>query len=285
MVSGESVGVLFGRERYGLENHEVALADAIVTLPVDPALPPQSGAGRPDRCLRMAQVRERRCTAVRHATEIGAGNSRAAARLLRNLERELEKVEYFRPPDKRDTMLINLRNIFHRMQATRQDIQTLQGVIMAIAEGRKGPAKGGVLDGEEAEMLRTLLAEHSEGRVPNERAPVRGLARLLRRNPTDAERRLWDALTKDRRFAGRGFKRQTPIGRHIADLVSFPLRSWLTWCPTRKARRRARRGGTQRVARRARLGVVSVAADEVTARRFRCARPSRCKDCGSDAGS
>jgi tRNA/rRNA methyltransferase len=141
-----------------------------------------------------------------------------------NLERELEKVEYFRPPDKRDTMLINLRNIFHRMQASRQDIQTLQGVIMAIAEGRKGPARGGVLDGEQAELLRTLLAEHAEGRVPNERAPVRGLARLLRRNPTEAERILWDALTKDRRFAGKSFKRQTPIGRHIADLVSFPLR-------------------------------------------------------------
>src|SRR5206468_3269161 len=47
---------------------------------------------------------------------------------------------------------------------------------------------------------------------------------LLRRNPTDAERILWEALTKDRRFAGRGFKRQTPIGRHITDLVAFPLR-------------------------------------------------------------
>jgi tRNA/rRNA methyltransferase len=95
---------------------------------------------------------------------------------------------------------------------------------MAIAEGRKGPAKGGVLDGAEAEMLRTLLAEHDHGRVPNERSPVRGLSRLLRRNPTDAERILWDSLTKDRRFAGRGFKRQTPIGRHITDLVAFPLR-------------------------------------------------------------
>jgi tRNA/rRNA methyltransferase len=97
-------------------------------------------------------------------------------------------------------------------------------VIMAIAEGRKGPARGGVLDGEEAEMLRTLLAEHGGGRVPNERGPVRGLSRLLRRNPTEAERRLWEALVNDRRFAGRGFKRQTPIGPHICDFVSFPLR-------------------------------------------------------------
>jgi tRNA/rRNA methyltransferase len=81
-----------------------------------------------------------------------------------------------------------------------------------------------VLDGAEAEMLRALLAEHGGGRVPSERGPVRGLARLLRRNPTEAERALWQALVNDRRFAGRGFKRQTPIGPHICDFVSFPLR-------------------------------------------------------------
>jgi tRNA/rRNA methyltransferase len=50
------------------------------------------------------------------------------------------------------------------------------------------------------------------------------LARLLRRNPTEGERALWTALVNDRRFAGRGFKRQTPIGQHICDFVSFPLR-------------------------------------------------------------
>jgi tRNA/rRNA methyltransferase len=121
-------------------------------------------------------------------------------------------------------MSINLRNIFHRMTPTQQDIRTRHGVFLSIAEGRKGPAKGGVLDGEEAQLLRALLAEHAQGRVPGERGPVRGLSRLLRRNPTDAERALWDALTKDRRFAGFGFKRQTPVGRHITDLVSFTLR-------------------------------------------------------------
>ncbi|MBR7560063.1 DUF559 domain-containing protein, partial [Mycobacterium tuberculosis] len=52
---------------------------------------------------------------------------------------------------------------------------------------------------------------------------LRGLARLLRRNPTDAERLLWNALRSDRRFAGH-FKRQTPVGRHIPDFVSFPRR-------------------------------------------------------------
>ena len=95
---------------------------------------------------------------------------------------------------------------------------------MAIAEGRKGPAKGGVLDGEQATRLRALLAEHGQAGVPaDSSSTVRGLARLLRRNPTDAERILWQALTRDRRFAGL-FKRQTPVGRHIPDFVSFPHR-------------------------------------------------------------
>ena len=165
-----------------------------------------------------------------------------------SLERELEKVEFFRPPDKRETMQINLRNIFTRMAPTQQDIQTLHGVIMAIAEGRKGPARGGVLDGEEAKMLRALLAEHGGGRVPKERGPVRGLARLLRRNPTEAERALWQALVNDRRFAGRGFKRQTPIGQHICDFVSFPLRLVIDLVPAKRGR-----GGRQSARRKARM--------------------------------
>ena len=123
---------------------------------------------------------------------------------------ELDKVEFLRPAEKRDTMLVNLRNIFTRMDPTKQDMHTLHGVVMAIAEGRKGPAKGGVLDGAQATRLRALLAEQGQGgATADSSSTVRGLARLLRRNPTDAERILWQALTKDRRFAGQ-FKRQTP---------------------------------------------------------------------------
>jgi tRNA/rRNA methyltransferase len=144
-------------------------------------------------------------------------------------------------------MQINLRNIFTRMQPTQQDIRTLHGVIMSIAEGRKGPARGGVLDGPEAETLRALLAEYGHGQVPNERGPVRGLARLLRRNPTDAERIFWDALTKDHRFAGLGFKRQVPVGPHITDLVSFPLRLVVELVPAKEGKDAAK----TRAARRA----------------------------------
>ncbi len=225
IAAGETVGILFGRERYGLENAEVALADRIVTLPVNPAF---ASLNLAQAVLVMAYEWFKLASggtlpfAMPQKSEAAPREQLLA--FFATIERELDKVEFLRPPEKRETMLVNLRNIFHRMEPTRQDVQTLHGAILAIAEGRKGPAKGGVLDGEEAEMLRKLLAEHGEGRVPSERGPVRGLARLLRRNPTDAERRLWDALVRDRRFAGAGFKRQTPVGPHIPDLVSFPLR-------------------------------------------------------------
>jgi tRNA/rRNA methyltransferase len=223
--AGERIAILFGRERNGLESDEVALADQIITLPVNPAFASLNLA----QALVIVAYEWFKLKTGSTLPFAMPGKSAAAPKeqllaFFASLERELEKVEFFRPPDKRETMQINLRNIFTRMKPTRQDIQTLHGVIMAIAEGRKGPARGGVLDGEEAEMLRTLLAEHGSGRVPKERGPVRGLARLLRRNPTEAERALWQALTNDRRFAGRGFKRQTPVGQHICDFVSFPLR-------------------------------------------------------------
>ena len=236
VAAGENVGLLFGRERIGLENQEVALADGIVTLPVNPAF----------ASLNLAQAvvvvayewfKHARQGALPFAMaqKSPSASKQQLLSFFSTVERELEKVEYFRPSDKRDTMQINLRNIFTRMQLSQQDVRTLHGVITAIAEGRKGPARGGVLDGEQAQVLRTLLAEHDQGRVAGERGPVRGLARLLRRNPTDAERGLWDALTRDRRFAGRGFKRQVPVGRHIVDFVSFALRTVIEIVPAEES--------------------------------------------------
>ena len=232
VAAGENVAIVFGRERNGLENDEIGLADRIVTLPVNPAF---ASLNLAQAVVIVAYEWFKLLSGEKLPFAMPEKSAPAPKQQLlaffASLERELERVEFFRPPDKRATMQINLRNIFNRMQPTQQDIQTLHGVIMAIAEGRKGPARGGVLDGEQAEMLRQLLAEHGGGRVPKERGPVRGLARLLRRNPTEAERALWQALVNDRRFAGRGFKRQTPIGPHICDFVSFPLKLVLDVIP------------------------------------------------------
>ena len=266
VAAGENVAVLFGRERYGLENDEVALADRIITFPVNPAF----------ASLNLAQAV---ALVAYEWFKLASGGvlpfampqkSEPAPKqqiqaFFTNLERQLDLIEYFRPLDKRATMLVNLRNIFARMQPTQQDIQTLHGIVVALTEGRKGPARGGVLDGEEATALRALLAEYGEARAPGERGPVRGLARLLRRNPTEAERILWDGLTKDRRFAGKGFKRQVPVGTHITDFVSFPLRVVIDLTPAIENEAAAKARGDKRawlIERGYRLLAVEAAAVE-----------------------
>jgi tRNA/rRNA methyltransferase len=232
IVGGETVGILFGRERTGLENYEISLADLVITLPVNPAFSSLNLA-QAVLILSYEWFKLASGSALPFETQHKAGpaTKEHLFAFFESLERELERAEFFRPPEKRETMTVNLRNLFHRMVPTLQDVQTLQGIVRAIAQGRKGPARGGLLDGEGAETLRELIAEHDAGRVPRERAPVRGLARLLRRNATDAERILWKTMVNDRRFAGRGFKRQVPVGQHITDFVSFPLRTVLDLVP------------------------------------------------------
>src|ERR1700681_2749030 len=221
IAGGGTVGILFGRERYGLQNEEVALANRIVTFPVNPGF---ASLNLAQAVLLIGYEWFKLLTdgalpfAMPQRSEPASQHQMQA--FFDNLVRELDKVEFLRPKEKRETMLVNLRNIFARTGPTKQDMHTLHGVVMAIAEGRKGPAKRGVLDGEQATRLRALLAEHGQGVLPSESGTVKGLARLLRRNPTDAERLLWQALTTDRRFAGQ-FKRQTPVGRHMPDFVSF----------------------------------------------------------------
>jgi tRNA/rRNA methyltransferase len=224
IATGGKAGILFGRERWGLTNEEVGLSNRIITFPVNPGF---ASLNLAQAVLLVGYEWFKRVTSGELPHAMPERSERASQHQMQaffdNLVRELDKVEFLRPSEKRDTMLVNLRNIFTRMEPTKQDMHTLHGVVMAIAEGRKGPAKGGVLDGVEATRLRALLAEHSDGRSPSESGTVRGLARLLRRNPTDAERILWQALITDRRFASQ-FKRQTPVGRHIPDFVSFSKR-------------------------------------------------------------
>ncbi len=221
--AGNKAALVFGRERNGLEVHEVGLADKILTMPVNPAF----------ASLNLGQAV---IICAYEFYKLASGNalpfetpnfSPPAAKakfeaFFSAVVNALEQHEFFRPPEKRENMIVNLRNIFLRLEPTEQDIQTLHGVIRTLAQGAKGPATGGILRGGEAELLRELLNKQGSTTASGT-APGKGLARLLRRNPTELERNLWRALTNDRRFAGQ-FKRNVPIGPHVTDFLAQPLR-------------------------------------------------------------
>ncbi len=234
VAAGENVALVFGRERNGLESHEIALADKIVTLPVNPAF---SSLNLGQAVLVLAyewfKLASEGELPFKMNPKSGPAPKEQLMAFFEGLEKELERVEFFRPPEKREVMTINLRNLIHRMSPNHQDVQTLHGIVRALVEGRKGPAEGGILRGGEAELLRELLNKHAV-QEDSGTAPGKGLARLLRRNPTQAEKKLWKALSNDRRFAG-VFKRNVPIGPQVADFLAQPLRLLLEIVPADEA--------------------------------------------------
>lgn len=141
-AAGQKVGILFGAERTGLTNEEVAIADVIVTFPVNPAFASlnlaQSVALVSYECFK-ASTGGGAPFRLEHVTPPATRDQLFA--FFAHLERELEAGDYFIPDGKRDVMSRNLRNIFHRIELTEADIQTLRGVVVALAKGRKRRAK------------------------------------------------------------------------------------------------------------------------------------------------
>ncbi len=154
MDAGMTAGVMFGRERTGLHNEEVALADRILTFPVNPAF----------ASVNLAQA----VLLVGYEWIRGAGaplpfetpqkspqaNKAELTAFFAHLEQDLDEAGFFHPPTKRTVMTLNLRAIFQRMSLTRQDIRTLHGVVAALAAGprRKDERRGRTVltrDGEE----------------------------------------------------------------------------------------------------------------------------------------
>ena len=141
---GEKVAILFGRERYGLNNEEVSFADMIITAPVNPAY----------ASLNIAQAVllvtyewfKHEATSLgqataQHAALAGPGlhmtDTRPATReelygFYDHLEAELDTSGFFKTDKLKPAMLRNLRNLFARANPSEQEIRSLRGVISSL---------------------------------------------------------------------------------------------------------------------------------------------------------
>jgi tRNA/rRNA methyltransferase len=135
-------GILFGRERFGLNNEEVGLADEIITLPVDPA----------HASLNIAQAvlivaYEWRLASVGAALPFsGEARSEPASKaelvgLFEHLESALDETRFFRPPEKKPHMVQSLRAMLQRAGLSEQEVRTLRGVIAALEQRPTRPRR------------------------------------------------------------------------------------------------------------------------------------------------
>jgi tRNA/rRNA methyltransferase len=146
--AGEKCGILFGRERWGLENDEIALADAIVMAPVDPAHASLNLA----QSVLLVGYEWRKLTAgdsLGRATPYdGPAQERnpyvdceIATReelmhFFYHIEKELTESGFFKTDFKRASMVRNIRNMFLRVALTSQEVRTLRGIVSALTRPR-----------------------------------------------------------------------------------------------------------------------------------------------------
>jgi tRNA/rRNA methyltransferase len=154
-AKGERTGVMFGPERSGLDNDAISLADAIVTAPVNPSF---ASLSMPQTvllvCYEWLQARGSEPSLGRAtkcdgpaAEGLDLSGTRQATRaellaLFEHLESELDRCGFLRPPEKRPTMVRAIRNMFHRMGATEQDVRTWRGIVASLSGSNRRKGKG-----------------------------------------------------------------------------------------------------------------------------------------------
>jgi tRNA/rRNA methyltransferase len=148
IAQGQRCGILFGPERTGLETDEVAVADAVVMVPVNPKFASLNLAQATlllgYEWLKLTQAGTLgRVTTYEQALTPGAQNrkSEPASKeqligFFEHLEGDLERLGFFNPPHKRQTTVRNMRSMFSRMEATEQEIRTLRGIVATLAKGK-----------------------------------------------------------------------------------------------------------------------------------------------------
>ncbi len=132
--AGERIGILFGRERIGLTNEEISLADTILTFPVEPAFASLNLA----QAVLLNGYEWFRATGGQppfgeNSTSPPASRGTVLS-MFAYLESELDVSGFF-PPGKRPIMVANLRDILHRLSLTEQEARTLRGVFKSLVEG------------------------------------------------------------------------------------------------------------------------------------------------------
>jgi len=132
-ATGARVGILFGGERSGLNNDDVTLAHAILTVPVNPSF---ASINLAQAVLLMGYEYFRQTENAEPVIDATEDEELAPVGEIigfyEQLERELDTHDFLYPPEKRPAMVRNIRNLFQRANLTLQEVRTLRGIVSAL---------------------------------------------------------------------------------------------------------------------------------------------------------
>jgi tRNA/rRNA methyltransferase len=134
----QKLGILFGRERDGLRNDEIALANTIVEVPLNPE---HSSMNLAQAVLIVGY--EWFQAAYEGPQEMMTFNRTMPASkemlvgLFEHLEEELVICGFLRNEEKMPGMIVNIRNMLQRAELTKQEVRTLHGIVTELRYGRR----------------------------------------------------------------------------------------------------------------------------------------------------
>jgi len=135
---GENTALLFGNERAGLDNDEISLCDAVVTIPTAEFASLNLGQAVLLLCYEWFRAGDAspRARIEHHGPMHRKPTRKELVDLFDHLERELLASGFLYPPDKVDAMVRAIRATLHRARLTYQEVQTLRGMIVALSKGK-----------------------------------------------------------------------------------------------------------------------------------------------------
>ena len=135
-TEGLSTAILFGGERAGLDNEEMSLAEAAITIPT--AEFPSLNLGQAVLLIGYEWLKSADATpASRRRKTAAVPASRAdLVALFEHLERELDAAQFLFPPAKKETMVRNMRAMILRSQLSDQEVRTIRGMIVALVRNK-----------------------------------------------------------------------------------------------------------------------------------------------------
>ncbi|MBU2960404.1 RNA methyltransferase [Citreicella sp. C3M06] len=138
LAEGGRVAVMFGPERAGLENGDVAQANAIISVPVNPEFPSLNLA----QCVLLCGYEWRRASGRIEARRDELAGAQWAStieveKLAEHYEQRLDEAGFFFPEHKAASMQLTLRNLWSRMPLTSEDVRTLHGILRQMVRWKE----------------------------------------------------------------------------------------------------------------------------------------------------
>lgn len=133
LMTNKKVGLLFGPERTGLSNEDLSCANHIITIPVHADFSSLNIAQAVVVVLyEWYQHFINTSDTWMHLGDTNPASQKELHNFFDFFERELDEVNFWRVPHKKEKMWQNIRSAFLRMQPTEQEIRTLYGAMQAI---------------------------------------------------------------------------------------------------------------------------------------------------------